>query len=143
MVGALAGVLLGVVSGLLVPTGPDVGSVTLSVGCALALLGLPVLVLGAVRLSAVGLLAAAPLVGWLVAALALSESQLVSPGDVLLEARPASYVYLFGGVLAGAVAASTAPALLPRRAPASSVGVALPALPTDAGTTEGVPSAEG
>nr|WP_131769542.1 DUF6113 family protein [Candidatus Protofrankia californiensis] len=101
--GAFGGLALGLYGVFLVPAGPRLGGVLLSVGVAVAVLGnvgLAALVrwLTGTRLGAVILL-----VGWVPIVLWLAAAR--PEGDLLLQAKTAGYLFMVFGALAPVIVA--------------------------------------
>lgn len=111
VVTALMGFLLGVIGAFLVPTGPRVGGVLLSVGVAVAVVGVPALARFTGWVSGERLLGLAPLTGFVAAG---TLAQNLRHGGVILPTAPAApdwlatWAFLLGGALAGGLALAVA-----------------------------------
>lgn len=108
------GFVLGAVAAFLVPAGPRVGSVLLSYGVVLALVGVPALTAFTCWASGERLAGLGPLTGFILAATLASSpqgEQIVLPNAPAAPDYLATYLFLLGGTLAGAAALG----LVPRR----------------------------
>jgi hypothetical protein len=107
------GLVLGVFGALLIPAGPRIGSVLLSVGVAVALIGN--LVSGVLGMEMTGnrLGAIVPGIGWVVAVLPLGAKR--PEGDLVVTGDTKGYAFLLVGLLTAVAIAALAPLWTDRR----------------------------
>ena len=107
------GLVLGIFGALLIPAGPRIGSVLLSVGVAVALIGnLTSGVLG-MEMTGNRLGAIVPGIGWLVAVLPLGAKR--PEGDLIVTGDTKGYAFLLAGLLSSVLVIALAPLWTARR----------------------------
>jgi hypothetical protein len=107
------GLVLGIFGALLIPAGPRIGSVLLSVGVAVALIGNLVSGVLGVEMTGNRLGAIVPGIGWVVAVLPLGAKR--PEGDLIVTGDTKGYAFLLVGILTAAGVAALAPLVADRR----------------------------
>lgn len=107
------GLVLGIFGALLIPAGPRIGSVLLSVGVAVAFFGN--IVSGVLGLEMTGnrLGAIVPGIGWVVAVLPLGAKR--PEGDLIVTGDTKGYAFLLAGLIAAVGVVALAPLWVDRR----------------------------
>lgn len=109
----ILGLVLGIFGALLIPAGPRIGSVLLSVGVAVALIGNIVAGVLGTEMTGNRLGAIVPGIGWVVAVLPLGAKR--PEGDLVVTGDTKGYAFLLVGLLAAVVVIALAPLLVDRR----------------------------
>lgn len=107
------GLVLGIFGAFLIPAGPRIGSVLLSVGVAVALIGNIVSGVLGTEMTGNRLGAIVPGIGWIVAVLPLGAKR--PEGDLVVTGDTKGYAFLLVGILAAAGVVALAPLLVDRR----------------------------
>jgi hypothetical protein len=107
------GATLGVVGAFLIPAGPRIGSVLLSVGVAVALVGNIVSGLLGTEMTGNRLGAIVPGIGWVVVVLPLGAKR--PEGDLVVTGDTKGYAFLLAGLMAAAGVVALAPLWVDRR----------------------------
>jgi hypothetical protein len=107
------GLVLGIFGALLIPAGPRIGSVLLSVGVAVALIGNIVAGVLGIEMTGNRLGAIVPGIGWVVAVLPLGAKR--PEGDLIVTGDTKGYAFLLAGLLASVSVIALAPLLVDRR----------------------------
>jgi hypothetical protein len=107
------GLVLGIFGALLIPAGPRIGSVLLSVGVAVALIGNLVSGLLGIEMTGNRLGAIVPGIGWVVAVLPLGAKR--PEGDLIVTGDTKGYAFLLVGILTAAGVVALAPLVADRR----------------------------
>jgi hypothetical protein len=107
------GLVLGIFGALLIPAGPRIGPVLLSVGVAVALVGNIVAGVLGTEMTGNRLGAIVPGIGWVVAVLPLGAKR--PEGDLIVTGDTKGYAFLLAGLLAAVAVAALAPLWVDRR----------------------------